>query len=364
MKIKIPFMLFACFYLSHIINGQSNEELIQQLDKRIPELMTKMKVPGMALAIYDEGQLIHHRGYGLKNIEDGSPVTVHTGFNIGSISKLFTAFGVMLLAQDGQIDLNAPVNKYLSRWKFPPSAFDESLVTIASLLNHTGGISVHGYPGFIDKKGLPNLEASLDGNNGPQKANEAVAIIATPQTEFKYSGGGFTILQLMIEEVSGLAFQEFMKKRIFAPLNMKHSSFDINDSILSNTANPYDKNGQPLPLEYFTAQGAAGLHTTIADFVLFAEEILNEHQLLPSKGIDQMIHPTQVSGEIYGLGFRTMTMGPMKLTGHAGSNTGWEAAFFIDFRNKSGLIMMTNGDEGDKVLKATLRSWGQMKYSN
>ena len=143
-------LYFLTFFVS-ITFGQSlnsNDSLIKKIDAKILVLMQEKQVPGMAIAIFENGEVIFNKSYGLSNIKENRNVTASTGFNVGSISKVFTAMAIMKLVEEGKIDLEAPVERYLSRWKLPESKFDKNKVTVKHLLNHTAGISVHGYPGF------------------------------------------------------------------------------------------------------------------------------------------------------------------------------------------------------------------------
>ncbi len=359
MKVYKIIVLFI-IALAHplMLACQSDSLYRTSWETKIPTLMAKHMVPGLALAIIQNNQVIAQRTYGWANIESKQAVTPHTGFNIGSISKLITAVAIMQLAQEKQIDLDMPIERYLSRWELSVvSSHDRRKVTIRSLLNHTAGISVHGYPGFNDKSMLPSLEASLAGVNGPARADEKVEIVIEPQTEFKYSGGGYTILQLLIEEVSGMEFAKYITAKIFDPLGMVHTSFVLSERLINGSATPYDKNANPLPFEYFTAQAAAGLHTTLEDLSLFVNDLVSGRSLISKQTLDFMVQPTTVSQGKYGMGFRILNMGPINLVGHAGSNTGWQSAFFLDYKEGDGLIMLTNGDEGDRLLKEILRSW-------
>ncbi len=360
----LTWTLLLLFFITEIFSQitTSDKNMMEALDEKVPLLMQENAVPGLALAVIDNGQILLRKGYGFANLEEESTILTSTGFNIGSISKLFTATAIMKLAEDGKIDLDAPVQKYLTRWNLPESNFDANKVTIRSILSHTAGISVHGYPGFTNKTSLPTLEASLNGNNGPAKVDEKVELILAPQTEFKYSGGGYTILQLLIEEVTEMPFEKFMKKTIFKPLKMKSTSFKISKRMLKNSAIPYDKNKKALPFEYFTAQAAAGLQTTLDDFILFVADLLHHHSIISEKTIRTMVAPTEVSKGKYGIGFMMLKFGPLELKGHAGSNTGFQSGFFMDFNTKSGLIMMTNGDKGDKTLKKIIKTWASFKY--
>ncbi len=333
------------------------------LESSIPGLMEKHKVPGLAISMLEKGNSIFHKSYGMADLEKNIKVTSATGFNVGSISKVFTAVGILALVEDGIINLDDPVEKYLTRWKLPLSSYDHNKVTIRALLNHTAGISIHGYPGFTDKASLPSIEESLDGNNGPARENEKAEVIIEPQSQFKYSGGGFTILQLVIEEVTGESFETYMQEKVFSPLNMNSTTFEVTQDVLASSATPYDENQLPLPIEYFTAKGAAGLHTTMEDFIIFVESILSGDSVITSSSIDLMTTPTEVSGNLYGLGMYKFNMRPIIMNGHAGSNTGWQSAFFIDLKTDSGLIMMTNGDDGDNALKGILRKWASVHFT-
>lgn len=338
--------------------------LVIALDKEVPERMKAKHVPGMALAIFDKGEVIYSRGLGLADVEKQLPVTEETGFNIGSVSKMFTAWGVMKLVETGKVALESPVENYLSRWQLPDSEFDRNKVTVRSLLSHTAGISVHGYPGFRPGQKLPGLEKSLDGDNGEARADERVEIMLAPQTRFQYSGGGYTILQLLIEEVTGMSFARYMEREVFKPLNMDYTSFTINKQVLRQSATPYDEAGKAIYLERFTAQAAAGLHTNLKDLIRFAKASFGENPVLKTETMVLMRTPVAITKGAYGLGYMGYQMGPITVRGHAGSNDGWESAFLFDFNTQSGVIMLTNGSQGKDVAIATLKQWIEWKMKS
>ena len=362
-------MICLCLLFNMLAFGQEKQkesilEFTTSLDKSIPSQLSEKKVPGMAIAIIDNGTVIYEKGIGLSNVEHQTKVTSKTGFNIGSISKLFTAWGIMKLVENNKLDLDAPVENYLTRWQLPESEFDSKKVTIRSLLSHTGGISVHGYPGFPPKAKLPSLEASLNGENGPVRANEKVEIAIAPQTKFQYSGGGYTILQLLIEEVTHTSFEEYMQNEVFKSLKMTNTSFTIDKKIVKHSATPYDEHGKEVYLERFTAKAAAGLHTTLEDMLLFARATMEDNPVLSKNTIDKMteiIPITKSKRQAQGLGYHAYFLGPITVKGHAGSNTGWESGFMLDFDSNSGIIMLTNGSNGKDVAIATLRKWARWK---
>mgnify|MGYP005994549741 CR=1 FL=1 len=341
---------------------KTEKEFITSLNTEIPAALKKYNVPGLAIAIIENGKLVVKKGFGLSNVAKNKKVTTKDGFNIGSISKMFTAWGVMKLVEEGKVNLDAPVSNYLKSWQLPTSKFDNSKVTVRKVLNHSAGLTVHGYNGYNNKKEVPTLINSL---NGIKNANEKVTLFVEPGTKWKYSGGGYSILQLLIEDVSGTSFEKFMKKNIFKPLKMKNTSFTINKKVLKRSAKAYDKNGKLIPLKLFAAKAAAGLHTTLDDLILFAQASFNSNKALSKKSINLMTTATKISRGDYGLGYMIMNrFGNFTLTGHGGSNEGWHSGFMLDLKSKSGIIILTNGSNGRRVLFGNLKNWAKWHGNN
>jgi CubicO group peptidase (beta-lactamase class C family) len=357
--------LLLALFLSFTISAQKEtkeiSQFVSELDQKIPQLLHDFMVPGTAIAIIENGEIILQKGYGYSNIDKGIKVTNTTGFNIGSISKTVAAWGVMKLVQEGKIDLDAPAEKYLTRWHLPTSEFDIEKVTIRRLLSHTAGLSLHGYPGWSPKDELPTIEESLDGkNNGPGR----VEIIMEPGTKWKYSGGGFSILQLIIEEVTKQKFEEYMQTEILNPLGMTASSYTIDEKILKTSSLEHNGFGEVIDFELFTAQAAAGLHTTINDFTKFAQASLyankeNHQQILSASYLQQMMEPAPASNGSYGLGYQIESIKgtSMTLAGHGGANTGWHAFLRVNPVTNDGFIMITNGGAGHTIYRQVYCDW-------
>ncbi|MGI9517130.1 MAG: serine hydrolase [Pirellulaceae bacterium] len=331
----------------------------------MPQLLHDFAVPGAALAIIDNGEIVLQKGYGFADVENEVQVTTKTGFNIGSISKCFAAWGIMKLVEEGKLDLDAPAEQYLSRWQFPESDFDSKEVTIRRMLSHTAGLSLHGYPGWSPDDELPTIEESLNGkNNGAPR----VEIIMEPGTQYKYSGGGYTVMQLIIEEVTGQKFEDYMQAEILEPLGMTSSSFKIDDKIMAASASSYDKFAEPTDFELFTAQAAAGFHTTIEDFTRFALANLYGHEnfgqhnpVLPGETLQQMMQASpQAEGRYgYGMGYfaESLPEKAIAMAGHRGANTGWHAIFTVNPETNDGFVMITNGGSGHQVYSPILYDW-------
>ena len=324
--------------------------------------MQDNKVPGLALAIIKNGDVIIKKEYGFSDVSENEIVNSKTGFNIGSISKMFTAWGIMKLVEDQKLNLDAPASKYLLNWKLPSSEFDSDKVTIRNLLQHTAGLSVHGYNGYETKDELTSIDASLSGTTN---LDEKVELVMEPESKWKYSGGGYSILQLVIEDVSGKSFADYMKEHIFKPLKMKQTSFNISKKVLKNSAKAYDEEGNEIPLRLFNTQAAAGFHTTIDDLILFAKASFSKNPVLSEESIALLIKPTELSKGNYGMGYMIMNrFGDFTLSGHGGSNEGWQSGFMLDFESKSGIIILTNGSNGKNVLFGNLQDWAKWHGSN
>ncbi|MGK0427901.1 MAG: CubicO group peptidase (beta-lactamase class C family) [Ulvibacter sp.] len=344
-------------------DSKNTEQFVSELDQKMPELLNDFIVPGAAIAIIENGEVILQKGYGYSDINKGIKVTKTTGFNIGSISKTIAAWGVMKLVQEGKIDLDAPAEQYLTRWHIPKSDFDSDKVTIRRLLSHTAGLSLHGYPGWSPKDELPTIEESLDGkNNGPGR----VEIIMEPGTKWKYSGGGFSILQLIIEEVTKQKFEDYMQAEILNPLGMTSSSYTIDEKILKSSSLEHNNFGEVIDFELFTAQAAAGLHTTIEDFTKFAQASLytsknnkKHQQILSATTLEQMMKPALASNGSYGLGYQVDAIQDTSvvLRGHGGANTGWHAFLMLDPETNDGFIMITNGGAGHNIYRQAFCDW-------
>lgn len=344
-------------------DAKETNEFVSQLDERIPQLLNDFIVPGAAIALIEDGKIILKKGYGLADVKNNKKVTTKTGFNIGSISKTVAAWGVLKLVEEGKIDLDAPAEKYLSRWHLPKSEYDANGVTIRRLLSHTAGLSLHGYPGWTPNDELPTVEESLNGkNNGPGR----VEIIMEPGTKWKYSGGGFTMLQLIVEEVTGERFEDYMQRKILDPLGMKNSSYTIDEDILKASSKEHNSYGDVIDFELFTAQAAAGLHTDIDDFTVFALASLYEmktQKVLKWATIKDMMEPAPASDGSYGLGYSVDSIPGTSviLRGHGGANSGWHAFLQVDPVKNDGFVMITNGGAGHNIYRQVFCNWVSWK---
>ncbi|WP_169472245.1 serine hydrolase domain-containing protein [Pedobacter hiemivivus] len=326
------------------------------------ELTKKETVPGLAVAVIRNGKIAWIQCIGYADVANKKPVTVHTIFNIGSVSKVVSAWGLMQLTERGLINLDTPVNQSLTRWTIPPSPYNLSKVTLRRILSHTAGLSVHGYGGFEQGTKLLTLEESLEGKT--KRNGESVRLINEPGTKWEYSGGGYTLAQLLLEENTKKNFAAYMKKYVFKPLGLMHTNYEWTEEMMSNSATAYDTIGSPIKNRIFTEQAAAGLQTTVLDLAHFAELSITKNPSQLNKVLkpetiqlmEQPVLPFSNEGES-GLGYRFMNYEGFRTIGHTGENIGWSAAMFMHLSTKSGIIMLCNGSNGDRVWFPIYQNW-------
>src|SRR5215510_11613866 len=181
------------------------------LDITLKQLMETFNVPGLSVAVIDNYQIAWARGFGVTENGGGTPVTTRTLFQAGSISKPVAAVGAMWLVEQGKLSLDEDVNKKLKTWKVPENEFTkDQKVTLRRLMSHSAGLTVHGFPGYAVDEPVPTLVQILDGE---KPANtEPVRVQLVPGTEWSYSGGGTSVAQQLMIDVTGESFPQLMRE--------------------------------------------------------------------------------------------------------------------------------------------------------
>lgn len=325
------------------------------LDDAIPRLIDD-RLPGIQVALVQGGEFIYEKGFGLANKKLATPMTTDTIFQVASISKTVTAWAVLALAQEQKIDLDKPISTYVHRWSLPPSEYDANGVTIRNILAHRAGLSLHGYPGYAPEERMPTIEQSLSGDNGAFFGfyrPGPVKLARKPGSSFSYSGGGYTLLQLMIEEVSGETFSDFMRMTVLVPAGMSSSSFEHTPDIERHVAKAYSATGSLLPNYLFAEKAAAGLYATAHDL----GRLLNElYRIKTDPSYDSALLSREyaslfyldnpgVTGGTDAFGYlRTRTHGQIAMIEHGGANQGWKCFYAMELSGGKGMILLANSD--------------------
>jgi CubicO group peptidase (beta-lactamase class C family) len=283
--------------------GTIENYLIQKLSQS-----GEPKLGSAALILIQNGEVVAAHPFGIANAAKKNPVQIdQTLYQMASVSKMVTAWGIMKLVEDGKIALDQPANQYLKRWKFPVSQYRDK-VTIRHLLSHTGGLDdLFGYAGFLPGESIQSLEESLtltqDSTSGKSRG---VTVAREPGQNWLYSGGGYTVLQLLIEEVTQQSFSDYMGEVILKPLGMGESSFDWEAIAASGRtdrlATSFDEELQPSPHRRYTATAAASLYATPQDMARFVQAYSRKNLVLKQETLKQMMQPQPGAHQDWGLG--------------------------------------------------------------
>jgi CubicO group peptidase (beta-lactamase class C family) len=314
----------------------------------IDELMKMAGVPGVSVCVIQDFAIHWAKGYGLADAETQSPVTANTLFQAASISKPVTALAFLRMAQDGQVALDDDVNRYLKRWKVPINEFTRDRpVTARELLSHTSGTGDGwGVPDFEPGQPLPTLIQIIDGETYKGK----VSWERPPLTGFKYSGGGYAIIQLLMTDVLGRPFAAAMRDLVLAPVGMSRSTFEqpLTADLESQAARAHEGGRRArVPWRVEPVQSAAGLWTTPTDLARFAIAVQRSFRgdpgsIVPRAVAREMLSPVGLGP--HGLGFTVEKRGEGWYFAHSGGNMGFSCDLIAHFVKGYGAVVMTNSN--------------------
>jgi len=332
------------------VEGEASAKLADQ--------MKALHVPGVSIAVMHDGAIDWARGFGTTGKRDAKVSDV-TLFQAASVSKPVTAVAALALVQAGMLALDTAVDTYLKSWKLPSSPLTrDEKVTLRRLLNHTAGTTVHGFDGYVPGAAIPNLLEIL---NGQAPANSPPVVVDTiPGTQFRYSGGGYTIVQQILNDVTGQPFADFLKGTVLAPSGMTHSSFDqpLPGELAAHAALPHDGKGNALAggPHIYPELAAAGLWTTPTDLARFALALRDAWQGKPAALLSQAITQQMLTPSLghYGLGLLVEGKPAHERFSHAGANAGYQCVMVADAAG-DGAVIMTNGDNGLRLASEILR---------
>ncbi len=380
---KLFLVLFSLLFVGEIsaqapkIVAGINLDRVKRLEKFVQSEMEKGNIPGAVTMIIHNGQVVHQGALGYKNVATKTPMTTDDLFYIQSMTKPIISVAFMMLYEEGYFKLNDPVSKYLPEFKnlrvarssyddaYAPTDSLKSQITMTQLLSHSGGLT-HG----LNQNPVQNRFRNAYFNPGFKTIQERVAVItkfplvAQPGTEWNYSAGP-DVLCVLIEKFTGMSVNEFLKARIFDPLEMKHTGYNVPKEEQSKIVSVHtkSKNGtlslatmQP-PFENVTVwSGVNGLFSSVSDYATFCQMLLaggtyKGKQYLSRKTIELMtsnhtgdFYP-ELPGTGWGLGFAVVTDGPATKTPASKGLFFWGGAnnthFFIDPKEKLIGLFMT-----------------------
>jgi len=337
----------------------------------LQQRMAHYKLRGVSIAVVHNYKIEWARGYGLADTATSKPVTTQTLFQAGSISKSLNAMGVLKLVQDKKIDLYADINTYLRSWKFPYDSVSKGKkISTANLLSHTAGLTVHGFPGYANGDTIPFLPEVLNGK--PPANTPAVRSQFEPGLRYEYSGGGTTISQLLLQDITGQAYDAYQWKNVLQPLGMTMSSYTQPPAKEKQQylATGYRDDGTEVDTKYhvYPEQAAAGLWTNPTDLATYIIETQLSLQSKSNKVLNQQMTRLRLTPYIdsnAALGVFIDKKGADKYFGHNGADEGFLSAYTGSFENGNGVVVMVNSDNGsilNEVINSVATVYGWKDY--
>jgi CubicO group peptidase (beta-lactamase class C family) len=340
------------------IPGAGTEPALQ-LD--LEQSMRRFQVPGLSIAVIDHFRIVWAKGYGVKEAGSRVPVTVRTIFEAGSISKAVSAIGALTLAEREKLSLDENVNLKLKSWQVPDNEFTSGQkVTLRRLLSHSAGLTVHGFAGYPVGSPIPTLVQVLNGT--PPANSKPVRVAFVPGTKYSYSGGGITVEQLLITDVTGETFPQFMQEAVLNKVGMLDSTYEqpLPSLRAPMAATGTDGSGKSIPGKWhvYPEMAAAGLWTTATDLAKFAIEVAlskqgNANHVLSEAMTREMLTP-QIDHR--GLGFGVGDFDTPEEFEHDGDDAGFNAVLIMFADSGKGVAIMCNSDNGHDVEEYLIRS--------
>lgn len=335
-----------------VISGSDKVPSYNILDR-----MKQFHVKGVSIAVINNYKIEWIKGYGYADEEEGRKVDVNTLFQAASISKTINSLGFMKLVQLGSIDLDKDINTYLKSWKFPYDSISKrKIITSRNLLSHSAGLGGSGFMGYERNGPIPDIVQVLDGISPAN--SKPVRSIKAPGLEFDYSGGGTVVSQLILTDTSGKSYEEFMKKEVFEPLQMTHSTYSLKNDTL-NIALGYYSDGKKVKGKYhlYPEYSAAGIWTTPEDLAKYMIECQlalkgKSEKVLTQKYMEERFTPVVNYKESkVALGVFHRYKNGVYYFNHNGGNEGFTCASYGSLDKGYGVVVMTNTNNQEFMLE-------------
>jgi len=348
MKNQRIFLILS--FLLVVFHAQADD-----LDDFIQSQMQKRGIPGLSLAIIQDGKILKAQSYGFVDKDGKVPVTTNTLFQAGSVSKSVAAMGALYLVEQNKLVLDENVNVKLKGWKVPDNEFtNDKKVTLRGILSHTTGLTVHGFPGYAVGAKIPSVVQILDGTapaNTPP-----VRVDFVPGSRWRYSGGGYTVMQQLMVDVTGADFPEFMESHVLSPLGMKNSTYQqpLPPELAKLTATGHYNNRSLVEGRWhiYPEMAAAGLWTTPSDLARFAMSIQNACAGKSGNVLSQSMTRQMLTDQKNRDGLGVFLQGDSTTLrfGHNGRDEGFDALLTASVAKGQGVVIMINANDNSHMM--------------
>lgn len=336
-----------------LAEAQTRDDLaaaVAAVEASAPAALVRHGVPGVSVAMVIDGEPVWAGGFGVADVETGARVTADTVFEIASVTKPVTAWVILKLAEEGRIDLDAPIETYLDGWTLPPSGFDHSKVTARAILAHGAGLGEGGDSGGDPGETVPTLAEAA---NGVGMEYGPIRVTHTPGASYHYSSKGFVLLEMAVETVTGEPFADYVTREVLVPLGMSSSAFAWTPELEARAAWGQDWYGNRLPHYGHATKAQGGIVATASDVARFiAASMQGPGGAEPGRGV---ITPESVQatfapfpytddGATIGLGYNLHLDGDTLIVRKSGDHRGYKAIVFAMPEIGAGLVILANSD--------------------
>lgn len=303
-------------------------------------------VPSIAVAVAKNGRIVWEEGFGMADRERRTPAGPHTMYSLASISKPFTATGLMKLVERGKIQLDRPANEYLGAGRLTAPAGDASQATVRRVMSHMGGLPLHYQFFYADANyGRPSMDTTIS----------RYGIVVNPPGEvFQYSNLGYGIIDHIISRVSGQSYADYMRTEVFLPLGLTHTSVDIGRGLETYAAQRYDSKLRPIPFYTFDHPGGSAVYSSAHDLVRFGmfhlkNRLPDQQRILADSTIDAMqrMYTSDTATFGYGLGWSiARDDNGYRRASHSGGMPGVATVLNLYPSENVAVVVLTNKSDG------------------
>ena len=340
------------------------EDLIGHLEQRIPALMDSYNIAGLAIALVEDGETAWVKAYGYADFAEGRKMTADTYCRVQSISKSVTAWGVMKLVEQGQVELDNAYQQYVTDWTFPASEYPVEEITVRQLLSLSAGMPLGNVvQRFSPTDYIPSIRSVL--------SEEALAF-QEPGASFHYSNVSINLLELLVEEVSGRDFAEYMQEEILNPLGMDNSSFEWSEDFAPPVPYGYDLKNNSVPVYVYAGKASGGLFASVEDIAAFVSAGMTgpdqqNHGVLKPETIEMLYLPQVEMAGFYAQAFDHYGLGHLveilpdgtTAVSHGGQGAGIMTHYHSVPEDGRGIVILTNSQRSWPLIGYILSDWAE-----
>jgi CubicO group peptidase (beta-lactamase class C family) len=359
MKNTIYLLLLTVLISSNKVMSQKRDYSFLTDSLKIDQQLEKYKLAGFSLVVFENYEIVYSNQFGVKSINSKEKIDENTAFSTASISKPITSLLCHILEEKGLINLDTPIDSYLKRWHLPKSKFTENnSPTWRQFLNHTAGTSQGGFADYYEGDTIPTIKQSLLGQI--PRYDKEIEFLFTPGTNWEYSGGGYVIIQMALEDTFNKSIGELAKQYIFSPLGLKNTTmiqpnekgFSTNVALVHDENKKVIKTGLPITPQV----GASGMWSTPTDLTILAIEMQNalrnkNNKVISNNVAKKVTEVTALKNAVGGWSY-----GWQKSFGYNnydwfscnGSNTGVGGSVFATMTDGNGFVFLANGEKPNR----------------